>query len=114
VEAWLVAGVREFLAEPGNHDVLFRHNQPSMPEPESDTQSRSLFGHLELLEEMLDAGRKARAFDLPDRHATAVLLAGTLYSTTHYLFHVNDPAGTENLVGELRRMIRLLTGTADR
>lgn len=105
VETWLVAGVREFLAEPGNHDVLYRHNQPSEPGTES------LFTHLEFLEEMLDSGQQAGTFDLPDPHATAVLLAGALYSTTHYLFHLDDSAATENLVAELRRVIRLSTRT---
>ena len=42
-------------------------------------------------------------FDLPDPHATAVLLAGALYGTTHYLFHVSDHAAIGNLVNELRR-----------
>ncbi len=111
LETWLVAGIRDYLDNPQQHDTLFHLVQhgatPSLERAVHDSDVHGpVYGHVDTLAAMLAAGADAGAFRLIDPEATAVLLYGAMHHAADYLHHAGDDGVTERVLSEIRRLCR--------
>ncbi len=109
VETWLVAGVQDYLADPGLHNALFHHVGPQRPTHADRERSKPPYGQVDALAAILADGTRAGAFAVTDPLATAVLLFGAVHHAADYLHHANDPAVTDRVLMELRHWCRMIT-----
>lgn len=113
LETWLVAGIRDHLDNPQQHDTLFHLAQhggtPALEDAVHDGDVHGpVYGHVDTLAAMLADGARAGAFALIDPEATAVVLYGAMHHAADYLHHAADDALTERVLSEIRRMCRRL------
>ena len=113
VETWLIAGVQDYLADPGLHDALFHHARRAGARPSIYADGSSgdpLSGPVAALSALLEEGARAGALAVADPPATAVLLFGAAHHAADYLHHANDEAMTDRVLMELRRWCRMVVG----
>lgn len=113
LETWLVAGIRDYLENPQQHDTLFHLAQhggtPSLEGAIRDPDVHGpVYGHVDTLSAMLNQGADAGAFTFVDPDATAVVLYGAMHHAADYLHHAADDAVTERVLSEIRRLCRRL------
>jgi AcrR family transcriptional regulator len=101
VEAWLLAGVTEYLSDTRLHDVLFRHGSPAQ-RPGSAQPNLAVQALRELLEEV--------AADVPDPGATAIFLYHAMHGTADHVLHV--PEDRQRMLDEAARICRRLLGAS--
>ncbi|MEW9551964.1 TetR/AcrR family transcriptional regulator [Nonomuraea sp. NPDC050783] len=94
VEAWLLAGIAEYLSDARLHDVLFRHAPAAQAEPGPNPAVTAL---RQLLE---------KETSLPDPGATAVLLYHAMHGGADHILHA--PEDRRRLLDEVTRLCRAL------
>lgn len=106
IEAWIIAGIEDYVGDPRLHDVVFRHAEPDHnppPEPEHPP--------IRALTALLEDGIAAGAFRLPDPEATATLLYYAMHGIADHLIHYSggtQAEAHERLAREVRRLTRAL------
>ncbi|WP_431930067.1 TetR/AcrR family transcriptional regulator [Nonomuraea jabiensis] len=94
VEAWLLAGITEYLSDTRLHDVLFRHgshaSRPPGPNPAIDAL-RHLLGE---------------STAVPDPGATAIVLYHAMHGSADHILHV--PEDRQRLLDETARLCHTL------
>jgi AcrR family transcriptional regulator len=96
VEAWVTAGLDDYVRDHSLHDVIFQHRPPA---PAGPTPVTAL---TRLLQEGVDAG----AFQLPDPTATATVIYHAMHGVADHLIHAPGPQPA--LARELRHLCRAL------
>jgi AcrR family transcriptional regulator len=94
VEAWLLAGITEYLSDTRLHDVLFRHEPQTSQEPGPHVAVDAL---RQLLEEETT---------VPDPGATAIVLYHAMHGSADHILHV--PEDRQRLLDEVARLCRVL------
>lgn len=117
LETWLVAGIRDHLDNPQQHDTLFHLAQhggtPAIEGAIHNSEAHDpAYGHVDTLANMLSSGTEAGAFTVVDPQATAILLYGAMHHAADYLHHHPGDTATERVLSEVRRMCRRLVTNA--
>ncbi|WUI02907.1 TetR/AcrR family transcriptional regulator [Spirillospora sp. NBC_00431] len=108
VEAWVIAGLEDYVRDHRLHDVVFRHREPLRDDPE---QPREPAGpSIDSLTRLLTEGVESGAFTVPDPDVTAVVLFQALHGAADHLIHAGDADLHERVVQEIRRLCRALLG----
>jgi AcrR family transcriptional regulator len=103
IEAWVIAGIEDYLGDPRLHDVVFRHSE-SEHDPLAEHKRTPIAELTALLEDGISAG----AFRLADPEATATLLYYTMHGIADHLIHYSGGETHERLAREVRRLTRAL------